>query len=267
MQWARILTFTCLVSSSLVGGCKPGVSADPVLQDASLAPLRPCYVPRADLFYFERDWLRIKGRELDALKFGNALWWLGEASWNEAFDSKEIYGTDREIFGTLSRAPQGTKPSALQRARFLFMEERDEPLAPILMAVQITEQKAFFYTKSLTRGKRHDPGGGACWGGLVIQEQRVLSIQEAQPTLECARTLMEDRVRAEPWKPLPEEGRDLHFLVEYQGTAMHGLAQHSSLATNFDGVNMERLRQCYGHFMALARKKPAIPSPTASSSP
>lgn len=261
MQFPRFFKAVCTIFSILTGGCLFGASADPALKETEFAPLRPCYVPRADLFYFEQDWLHTKGRELDALKFGNALWWLGEASWNESVDAQEIYGAGKDIFVTLSRAVQTNKSIANQRARFLFLEERDEPLAPVLMSVQITDQRAFFYVKSLSRGKPRDPGGLACWGGLVIQEQRPLLLQEAQPVLDCVRNLMEDRVRAEPWKPLPQEGREVSYLVEYQAESMHGLAQFNSLSSNLDGVNLEQLQRCYQSFLSLSRKKSLIPMP------
>ena len=247
----------------LLGGCVHGGASEPALREAPLASLRPCYVPRADLFFFEKDWLRVKGRELDALKFGNALWWLDEASWNEAFDAKEVYGAEQQIFGTLSRAPQGPRPTLFQEARLLFLEEREVPLAPLLLSVRVTDSTAFFYVKSLSRGKRQDPKGAGCWGGTVIREQRALTVREAQPTLECARLLMTDRTRAEPWSPLPEEGRDTQYLVEYRDGSLHGLAQYSSQVSNIDGVSLPHLQECTRLFLSMARKATPVPIPTA----
>ncbi|MCS6900561.1 MAG: hypothetical protein NZX77_12450 [Polyangiaceae bacterium] len=223
--------------------------------------MRPCYVPRADQFYFEGYWLAIKGRELDALRFGNALWWLGEASWNESFDAREVYGNERAIFGMLSRTLQREPPGDFQQARMLYLEEKDEPFAPALIGVQVAKQRGFFYVKRLSRGKLKDPGGGLCWGELVIREQRPLTVAEAQPALECARRLMEDRVRAEPWRPLPEEGRDVHYLVEYQDASFRGLVQRSSLVSNIDGVKGETLLECHRIFQGLSRMRSVIPPP------
>jgi hypothetical protein len=255
MGSARALALLLL----LVGGCvRPG---EPSLKEPPLAALRPCFVPRADHFYFEKDWLQVKGRELDALKFGNALWWLGEASWNEAFDAREIYGPEQAIFGTLSRAPESPRPAAWQQARLLYLEERDEPLAPVLISLQSNGSQAHLHVRALSRGKPKDPGGAACWGGPVLLEQRPLPAPQAQPALVCARKIMEDRVRAEPWSPLPEDGRDAHYLLEYQDPSLHGLAQHSLLVSNIDGINVDKLRACHQHFLALTRKKPPIPAP------
>jgi hypothetical protein len=262
MLLARLLRVASLL---LPAGCLASGASGPILKEPPVASLRPCYVPRADRFYFESDWLQIKGRELDALRFGNALWWLGEASWNESFNPQEVYGAEQAIFGTLSRAPQREQPAAFRQARMLYLEERDEPLAPALIGVQLVGQRGFFYVKRLTRGKRKDPGGGSCWGELTIREQRPLTPAEAQPALDCAQTLMVDRVRAEPWSPLPEEGRETHYLVEYQDASLHGLAQHSSLVSNIDGVKLEKLQECHRLFQGLSRMRPVIPPPGAVS--
>ncbi|MCU0657279.1 MAG: hypothetical protein MUF64_19070 [Polyangiaceae bacterium] len=237
-------------------------TGEPTLREAPVSTLRPCYVPRVDQFYFEKDWLGIKGRELEGMKMGNALWWMAEASWNESFDPREVYGAEQEIFGTLSRTPQTPRPAVMQQARLLLLEENDTPAAPRLFSVRVTDSTAFFYHKTLSRGQRKDPKGAACWGGVVIREQRALPVREAQPVLDCFRELMENRVRAEAWKPLAGDGPEHHYLFEYQDSAMHGLAQYSTQSSNIDGVSIEKLRECSQKMVNLATRGATIPLPT-----
>jgi len=233
--------------------------ASPELQEPPSAPLRPCYVPRVDRFYFEHGWLKIKGRELDAFKLANALWWLEEPSWNESFDARDVYGPEQQIFGTLSSTPAGSRGE--RQVRLLYLEEREEPQAPVLIGLRVGPQSAFFYVKTLTRGKPRNPGGGGCWGGLRIPEQRSLAASDARAAADCVQGLVDGRVKAEPWKLLPDEGRDAQYLVEYQDVGRHTLAQVSLQTSNLDGVNREKLRECTRLLVDLARTPPAIPVP------
>lgn len=237
---------------------QPPLDSRPTTQPS--AALRPCYIPRAEQFYFEREWLS-KGRELDALKLGNALWWLNEASWNESLDAAEVYGPDLAIFGSLSIVPGTFDRTQIRSVRLLFLEEKEEPLAPVLLSLQLTPRGGSFYVKTLSHGKARDPGSGACWGGVILREERPLMNAQAEPVLACARRVMDERIRSEPWKLLTDEGRDTHYLLETQDSTHHGLAQLSRQVSNVDGVDIGRMRECVGMLLGLARKSTGIPLP------